>query len=124
MASLPEPCGQLARGSGLSRALQPGHQNDRRRLGREVEPGRILAQQRDQLIPDDLDHLLGRRKVGQHFLADCLFADVLDQFLDDIEVDVRLKQGDANLAQCLADVFVRDGALTPQVLESSLKLIR
>ena len=46
------------------------------------------------------------------------------KFLDDVEVDVGLKQGDANLAQCLADVFVRDGALAPKVLESSLKLIR
>ena len=64
-----------------------------------------LPSEGDQLVADDLDDLLGGRKSRHHFLANSLLADVLDQFLDDVEVHVGLKQRHADFAQCFGDVF-------------------
>ena len=89
----------------------------------EVEARGVFAEQRDQLVADDLDHLLGGRKRGQHFGADGLLADVLDQFVDDLEVDVGFEQGDANFAQGLGDVFFSERALAAKVLEDALQFV-
>ncbi len=99
----------------LARALQPGHQDHRRRLRRKLEARRVLAQQLDQLIAHDLDDLLGGRERGQHFGADGLGADVLDQLAHDVQVDVGLEQRHANLAQRLGDVFFGERALAAQM---------
>ncbi len=61
MAALLEPCGELAAGGGLARALKAGHQDHRRRLRSEFEARCVFAQERDQLIADHLDDLLGGR---------------------------------------------------------------
>ena len=102
-----QPCGELAGGGGFAGALQAGHQDDRRRLRGELEARGVLAEERDQFVAHDLDDLLGRRERGQHFLADGLVADVLDQVLDDVEVDVGFEQRDADFAQGLAACSLR-----------------
>ena len=63
---LPEPC-------------NPAIRITRGRLRGELEARRVLAQQRNQLVAHDLDHLLGGRKRGQHLGAHGLHADLLDQ---------------------------------------------
>jgi hypothetical protein len=78
---------------------------------------------RDEFIANNLDDLLGRRKRGHHGLADGLFADVLDQLLDDAQVDVGFKQGNADFAQRLADIFLGNCALAAKGLEGTLQLI-
>ena len=52
-----------------------------------------LPEQFDEFVANDLDDLLGRRERGHDFLADGFVANVVDQFLDDLEVDIGLKQG-------------------------------
>ncbi len=76
-----------------------------------------------KLVADDLDHLLGRRERGQDFGADGLGADVLDEVVDDLEVDVGLEQGDANLAQGFGDVLFGERALAAKVLEDALQFV-
>ncbi len=120
MAAFFEPCGQLARCGRLAGALQSGHQDHRGRLRGESEAGRVLAQQRDQLVADDLDDLLGGRERGQHFGADGLDADLLDQVADHVEVDVGFEQRHANLAQGVADVLFGERALAAKALEGAL----
>ena len=121
MAALFQPCGQLAGGRGLTRTLQSRHQNHGRRLRCEFESGGIGSQHRDQLVANDLDDLLGGRKRGQHLLTQSLGADVLDQLLDDVQVDVGFEQRDPDLFERLADIFLGDGALATQVLKGALK---
>ena len=82
-----------------------------------------LAEQSNEFVADDLDHLLGGRKRGEHFGADGLFADVLDQVGDDLEVDVGFEQGDANFAQSFGDVFFSERALAAKVLEDALQFV-
>ena len=108
---------------GFAGALQAGHQNDRGRLRGEFEARRVFAEQRDQLVAHDLDDLLGGRERGQHLGADGLGADVLDQVADDVEVDVGLEQGDANLAQGFGDVLFGERALAAKVLEGALQFV-
>ncbi len=82
-----------------------------------------LPEQLDQLVAHDLDDLLGGRKRGQHFGADGLGANVLDQVVDDVEVDVGFKQRHANLAQRFGDVLFGERALAAQILEGALQFI-
>ncbi len=123
MSALLEPVRQLARGGGLTGTLQAGHQHDRRRLRGELQLGRVFAQDVDQFVADDLDHLLGRRERGQNFLADSLLADVVDEFLDDLEVDVGFQQRHADFFERFADVFFGQRALSAQVLKCTLQFI-
>ena len=122
MAALLEPVRQLARGGGLAGALQAGHQDHGGRLRGKLQLGGVLAQEVDQLVAHDLDDLLGGRERGHHFLAHRLLANVVDQFLDDLEVDVGFEQRHADFAQRLADVLFGQLALPAQVLEGALQL--
>ena len=72
VTALLEPGGQLAGGGGFAGALQAGHENDRGRLGGEVEARGVFAEQGDELVADDLDDLLGGRERGEDFSADGL----------------------------------------------------
>ena len=123
VAALLEPVGQLARGGGLAGTLQSGHQHDRRRLRGELQLGGVFAQDADQLVANDLDHLLGGRERRHHLLAQRLLADVVNQFFDDLEVDVGLEQRHADFFQRFADVLFRQRALSAQVLKGALQLI-
>ena len=76
----------------------------------------------DQFVADDLHHLLGRRQRGHDLLAHRLLADVVDQVLDDLEVDVGLQQRQADLAQRLVDVLLGQLALPAEILERALQL--
>ena len=100
--------------------MQAGHQDHGGRTGSEVEAGRVFTQQGDQLVTDDLDHLLGRRKSGHHLLAHRLLPDVVDKLLDHVQVDVGFEQGYADFPQGVPNIFFGDGALTAEILEGPL----
>ncbi len=124
VAALLEPRGQLAGCGGFAGALQPGHQNDRGRLGCEVKTRGVFAEQRNQLVAHDLDHLLGGRERGEHFVRHGLRADVLDQVADDVEVDVGLEQSHADFAQSFGNVFFSERALAAKAFEDALEFVR
>ena len=67
---------------------------------------RLAAEGGDQLFVDDLDDLLGRREALAQVLADAALADAADQAADDVDVDVGLEGGPADLARDLVDVGV------------------
>ena len=83
---LPEPCRPTSiRTVGLAR--------------RASSWWRSPAEDVDQLVVDDLDDLLAGLDPVEHVGADRLLADVGHEVLDDLEVDVGLEQGEADLAQ-------------------------
>jgi hypothetical protein len=123
MPALLEPGGQLARGGGLAGALQAGHENDSGRLGSKFEAGRIFAEHSNELVVHDLDHLFGGRESGEHFSADGLDANLLNEVADDVEIDVGFKQGDANFAQSFSDVFFSECALAAEGLKGALEFV-
>src|SRR6185503_20998232 len=111
MSALFEPLGELSGGGGFTGALEAGHQDHRWRLRGEFESGGVAPQEFDELISDDLDDLLRRREGGKDFGADGLGADVLDEFFDDVEVNVGFEHGDADLFESLVHVFFGEGSL-------------
>ena len=74
-------------------------------------------QERDQLVVDDLDHLLAGRQAVEHLVPDRPLADARHEVLDDLEVDVGLEQREADLAHGGVDVGFADPAATGQVAE-------
>ena len=64
-----------------------------------------------------LDDLLAGIEGAQHFLADRLLGDALDEVVGDVEVDVGFEQGLADLLQAFADVGFGEPAAAAQLLE-------
>ena len=108
---------ELGRGRRLARALEADeHDHDRRRAG-QVEGAVAGAEDRGQLLVDDLDDLLAGVEALEHVGADGPLADARHEVLDDLVVDVRLEQGEANLAHGGIDVGLGDAAAAGQLAE-------
>ena len=116
-----EPVRQLARRGGLTGTLQSSHEHDRRRLRGELHSRRVFAENLDQFVAHDLDDLFAGRESGHNFLTDSLGANLVDELLDDLEVDVGFKQREANFAQRLVDVFFGERGLSAEGLKGALK---
>ena len=83
----------------------------------------MLAQQIQQLIADNLHHLLVGRKLQHHFAAERLLADVGQQFVGHADVHVAFQQRFANFSERDVQVLFAELALPAQVLECSLQSI-
>jgi hypothetical protein len=110
-----EPLAELGRGGGLAGALQAGHQDHRRRLGGEVEPGTGAAHQFGEFAMDDADQCLAGRQRADHFLAEGLFPDAGGELLDHRQRDVGFEQGHAHFAQHVGNVVFGQSSLAAQV---------
>src|SRR5690606_1383316 len=86
-ALLLEPAGELRGGGGLAGALQAGHEDDGGRLRREGDLHRLAAEGLDELLVDDLHHLLGRGEALGELLAGAALADATDEAAGDGDVD-------------------------------------
>src|SRR5918911_2798700 len=107
----------------LSGALEADEHDDRWRLRRGVKGYPLGAENVDQLIPDDADHLLGRRQRLEHLLADRALPDRGDEVLDDLEVDVRLQQGAADLSHRVIDVLLGELSFVADALKDIVEAI-
>ena len=103
------------------RALQTRHEDDRRRLGGEVERAVFFAHDADEFVFDGFDKGLVGREFEADFLADGGVFDGLDDFFDHWQGDVRLNQRHAHVAQGLGDVFFGDASLAAQFLKVPCK---
>jgi len=111
--------GKLAHRGGLARALQAGHEDDRRRGHVEVQVAGFSAHDLGQFIADDLDQRLAGSQRLEHFLADRTLLDALDQRLHHRQRDVGLEQGDAHFAGGIADVLLGQAATATQALDGA-----
>ena len=109
--------GELRGRRGLARALQADERDDGRIAG-EAERPVARAEERDELLVDDLDDLLAGGEALQDLRADRPLADAGDEVLDDLEVDVGLEQRKPDLAHRGVDVGLADAAAAGQVGES------
>ena len=65
----------------------------------------------------DLHDLLAGGEALEHLGADCAFPNARHEVLDDLEVDVRLEQREADLAHGGIDVGLGDPAAAGQAVE-------
>ena len=68
---------------------------------------------------DDADQRLAGRERTDDFLADRLGPDCGDEFLDDGQRDVGLEQGEAHLAQRVADVGLGEARFAAELLDDA-----
>src|SRR5207342_2426315 len=87
------------------------------RVLREPHPAGLTAEDRDELLVDDLDDLLSGVERLTDLGALGPLTDPLDEVLDDRERDVGLEQGDADLTARRVDVGVGESPLAAEVLE-------
>jgi hypothetical protein len=113
--------GQLRRRRRLAGTLQADEHDDGRRVGRARQSMPAAAEQRHQLVVDDLDHLVGGRERGEHVLADRLRLHTLDEAAHDLEVDVGLEECNADFAECGLDVVLGQPAVAAQLVEDALQ---
>ncbi len=108
----------------LSGALEAGqHDHGRRGLG-EAQPAGLAAEDRDELLVDDLDDLLGRVQRLADLGAPGALLDRRDEVLDHGQRHVGLEQGEPDLARGGVDVRLGQLALAAEVLEGVGEPIR
>ena len=120
-----EQAGELAAGGGFAGAVQAAHHQAERlcEAARQVEFAALGAEQRDHLVADDFDDLLSGLDAGDDLLAERFLLHAGDELLGDLEINVRIEQGHAHLAQRLGDVGFADFAESPEVAEGLLEFI-
>src|SRR3954449_2688466 len=107
----------------LARALEAGHQDDRRRPRREPDAHRRAAHQRRELLVDDLDDLLAGVELADDLRAQAPLLDGRRELLDDLEVHVGLEQRETDLAHGLVDVVLGQRPMGADVGERLLELL-
>ena len=117
VAVAPDRERELRRGGRLARALQADEHEHGRRMRLVLDLALLTAEQRDQLLVDDLHDLLPGRQRFEHVTADRALADPVDERAGDAEVDVGLEQRHAHLAQADLDVLLGQAAAAGEAPE-------
>src|SRR5688572_14165575 len=104
----------------LARALEPAEEDDDRGTA-EDELRVARAHEVGELLVHDLDDLLARLEALEDVLAGGAFAHRPHELLDDLEVDVRLEQGEADLARGARDGLLVEARSLAQVAERVLE---
>ena len=119
MALVLQPLAELSGQRGLAGALQARQHDHRRRTLGEAQRPSLAAEDRDQLLVDDLDDLLRRVQRGMNLGAVSALLYCCDEVLDHAQVDVRLEQGEPDLARGRVDVGIGQPRLAAQIAERS-----
>ena len=114
MALIAQPAAELAGQRRLAGTLQAGQHDHRRRVLGELQPAGLAAEDRDELLVDDLDDLLGRVQRPRDLFAQRARLDRGDELAHDRQGDVGLEQGDANLARNRVDIGLGEAAFAAQ----------
>ena len=101
--------------------MQTGHQHATG-IAAQLDSRVSRAEQVNQLIVNDFDNLLPGLNALDHFLAQGLGFDALNEIARDLEIDIGFQQCQPHLTQSIADVFLRNFAQPTQVLEGVLEL--
>ena len=116
-----QPLGELARESRLARTLEAREHDDGRRVLGELEAAlpvaELAAEDRDELVVDDLHDLLCRVERPRDLVAECTLAHSAGELFDHFERDVGIEQCPANFAHGAVDIRGAELALAAKVLE-------
>src|SRR5260370_10599456 len=122
VAMASQPFAKLSRGSGFARTLQSDdHPYGRRPRGKSALG--MLAKQLEQCAAHNFEDLLIGRELQQDLRAQGFGADMGEQFVGNVYVDVAIEQGFANSTQRGVQVLLGKLALAAQVLEDALKFL-
>ena len=91
-------------------------------LGRGIEALGAAAEQAGHLLVGDLDDLLAGAQALEQVCVEGAFADAADQIAGDLEVDVGLEEGHADLPESSVDVLLGQPALVAEPAEDPVQL--
>ena len=116
-----QPLRQLTGGRGLARTLQAEHQDHARPVRALLQPALGIAEQREQLITNNLDDLLARGQALEDRLIHRPIAHAIDKCLDDLEIDVSFEQRQPDLPEGVLDGRLRQTCFSLEGLEDVLE---
>ncbi len=109
---------------GFTVALQAAEHDDGLALVLDVQAGGFAAaHQGNQLLVDDLDHLLGRGQALHDLLTHGALGDLCAEVLGNLVVDIGFQQGHAHLAHGGLDVGLGQFAVAAQLFEHTGKAV-
>ncbi len=113
--------GELGGGGCLAGAVQADHEDARGLV--EIERAGVAAEERGQLVMENLHDLLAGRDTAQDFFAQRLVFHLGDELFRHLVIDVGLEEREAHLAHGVGDVHLRDRAVAAEILEDVLQFI-
>jgi hypothetical protein len=84
----------------------------------EVQGLRLAAEKLHKLLVDYLNNLLSRGEALEDVRGKTLLLDGGHELLDDLEVDIGLKQRQTHFSQCFVYILFRKLALAPKLFEN------
>ena len=122
-ALLAEDVRELRGGRRFARALEADEEQHRWGALRPDERHGLAAEHLDQRVVHDLHDLLRPGDRLDDFLAERALAHGRHELADDLEVHVRLKKGDAHVAQRLLEIGFAHACATAEALERRVQLV-
>jgi len=114
---LSEPRSELARQRGLTGTLQAGKHDHRGRCLGQCDPAGLATEDADELLIDDLDHLLRRIERTGDFRTLRPRLDAVDERPHDGQGDVGFQECEPDLAGRRVDIGISQAAFAAQVFE-------
>ena len=109
--------GDLGHAGGFAGALQTDQHDGRNAFFLEVQAGLFGAEQFNDLVMNDLDEHLARFHAVEDVLAAGPLPDILQEFLDNLVVDIRLKQRNPHFLEHVLHILVGQPALAGYVTQ-------
>jgi hypothetical protein len=113
---------EFAAGSRFARSMQTDHHNATG-IAAESQRGIGGTEKVDQFIVDDLDDLLTGLNALDDLLAEGLDFDLLDKIPGDLEIDIRVQERHADIAEGIRYIGLRDFAQSAEVAEGVLQFL-
>jgi len=114
--------GELGGGGGLSGSIQPAEEDVAG--GVEIDGRLVSAEEVGELVLEDFDDLLAGLDRFYDVGSLGFDGDVGEEIFHHAELDIGLEEGEADVAECLGDIFVRDFSDAAEVTESFVEAIR
>ena len=112
---------ELARARRLAGSLKPHHHDYRRRLRRHIYAALHPAHQLGKLVIDNFYDSLRGCQCLKNFLTYRPLLDAFYKILDNLEINISLKQRHANIAHGLIYIVLGQLSVSAQLFECCLK---
>src|SRR5579872_6076292 len=118
-----EEHGELGQRGSFTRTLKADHHQFDRRLDLKVEFAGAPAHHFAKFVGNELQQVLFGRERTQHFLAQRLLADVVDEIAHHPDIYISLEQGQPYFAQRGLLVALGDAALASELFKNAFESI-
>lgn len=116
-----EPVGELGGGGGFAGAVEADHEDALG--GLQVQGRGAAAEDFDEFVVEDFDDLLAWGDGAEDFLAHGFGFDGFEEVFGDLEIDVGLEEGEADVLHGVGDIRLADAAEPAQFFEGVFEFV-